>query len=106
MVEELFLLLLSPEEGVTLVTFPVKKCVKNINNISKLLATVGDAGWACPELTNFVQHSEQNTLCCQAQISSKWHFSNDGPHILNINNFVEQLALGGLNWIKSPPPLV
>ena len=33
------------------------------------VATVGGAGRACPGLTIFAQHSEQNTLCRPAQIS-------------------------------------
>ena len=42
----------------------------------------------------------QITLCCPSQIFPTLHFSND---ILNRNTFFEPLALGGLNWIKSPP---
>lgn len=34
---------------------------------SNVVATVGSAGQARPELTNFAQHFEQNTLCCPAR---------------------------------------
>ena len=59
-----------------------------------IVATMGDSGPAGPELTNFAQHPEQNTLlhskdCTSAMVA---------PY-LDMNNFVEPLALGGLNWI-------
>ena len=47
--------------------------------IISVVATVGSTGQACPLLTNFAQHTEQNKLCCPAQISHRLHFSNDGP---------------------------
>ena len=39
-----------------------------------VVATMDGAGWACPGLTNFAQHSEQNT-----SILPELHFSYDGP---------------------------
>ena len=64
---------------------------------TSVVATVGGTGRAWPEPTNFAQYSEQNTLRCPAQISPRLHFSNDGPHTyINMNNYVEPLALGGL----------
>ena len=55
--------------------------------ITSFVATEGSAWQACSKLTNFNQHSKQNTLCCSAQISPRLHLSNDVPPYLNMKDF-------------------
>ena len=56
-----------------------------------VVATVGCAGRACPELNNFAQHSEQNTLHYPAQIP-------EGPETQTYIYEQEGLTTAFLRW--------
>ena len=62
--------------------------------LTSVVATVGGAATNkfCPALW------AEYTVLPPAQISPWLHFNSDGPIYYNMNNFVELLVLGGLNY--------